>query len=151
MLVSMERYKDALQFYQTAFAVWRQLPGENDLCCATTNCHIGEIFYQLKDYDQALKHFLACLEIYKRDFGEMSEEVANISLSIGKIYDLQVDIETAKVFYFRALEIHRSVYGKDDVKVGETLHKIACVLEDWRDTDEVCVIPVLCNKIVILS
>ena len=137
VLRKLNRFDDALQVYTRAKEIYHNSLGEKDESYANMLSEIGTIYCHKLEYDLSLQSFEKARAIIEVRTGGISEEMATILLNMGKIHDLRVDNEEAMKCMVGALKIRTAIHGDTDVKVAETILKIARVLEDWGDSDEV--------------
>jgi len=123
---NQQQYSDALEYYQKALAIHREV--ENRAAELTTLNNIALVYRNQKQYPQALKYYQQALAIARQIDNRVQE--GNILNHIGIVYDNQEDYESALSYYQQALAIHRDV--KNQPLEIATLNNIGIVYQKQK-------------------
>lgn len=118
------KYPEALEFYQKALKLNKELNAKSPL--ASTLSNIGILYEKMKDYDKAIEYYEESLKI-RREINNQ-KGIAIALNNIGNIYDIRSDKEKALEHYQESLEIRKSI---NDLKGSAgVLHNIGGIYKD---------------------
>jgi CHAT domain-containing protein/Tfp pilus assembly protein PilF len=117
------QYAQALEFFQQAFAIRKQIFGEHpNLVASYTN--IGNVYYFQGQYAQAFEYYQHGLKIQKQFLSETHPNLASSYNSIGNIYVEQGLYVEALEFFKQALEIWKKAFGEQSQQVAGSYSNI---------------------------
>ena len=131
----LAQYDKALEYYQKALEIRKQVLGESHPDIALSYNSIGYIYSAQGDYALALEYYQQSLAIWKQVYGESHPDVALSYNDIGSIHASQGDYALALEYYQQSLAIWKQVYGESHPKVATSYNNIGYVYSAQGDYD----------------
>ena len=129
-------YDKALEFYNKALEIRKEVLGEKHTDTAMSYNNIGAVYENLGDYDKALEYYFKALEIYKAVLGEKHRDTANSYNNIGVVYDDLGDYDKALEYHNKALEIREEVLEEDHPDTAMSYINIGVVYYELGNYDK---------------
>ena len=126
-------YKKALESYNKAAEIQKNLLGAEHQSYATTLNNIGTLLYRTDDYHNALKYFLRSAEILKKALGDEHRDYLTALNNIGLLCSEKGDYQNAMKFYSQVLEIRRRTLGESHPDYATSLNNIATLYSNMGD------------------
>ena len=127
------QYDKALEYYQKALEIRKQVLGESHPDVALSYNNIGVVYDAQGYYDRALEYHQQSLEIRKQVLGESHPDVALSYNNIGVVYYAQGDYDRALEYYQKSLEITLKIFGKNHPYVALLYTNIGSVYTKLQD------------------
>lgn len=129
-------YDKALEYYNKALEISKEVLGENHRDTAASYNNIGVVYGKLGDSDKALEYFIKALEIRKEVLGENHSDTASSYGNIGIVYWNLGDYDKALEYHNKALEITKEVLGEKHRYTASSYNNIGNVYDDLGDYDK---------------
>ena len=129
----LAQYNRALEYYQQAFAIRKQVFGESHPDVATSYNNIGCVYGFQGDYAHALEYLQQSLAIRKQLLGESHPDVAFSYNNIGSVYYSQGDYARALEYYQQSLAIRKQVFDDFHPNVATLYDNIGSVYYSQGD------------------
>jgi CHAT domain-containing protein/Tfp pilus assembly protein PilF len=125
-LVYSQINKDkALDFYEKAMTIYKQLHGAEHNKIAITNINTGIIYRDLELYGDAVNNFEAALKIWEKIYPNKPTPTKAIALyNLGQTYLKMGDRKAASGYYSRARKMYEESYGTKHPEVASVLNAI---------------------------
>lgn len=129
-------YKNALDYYTKALAVWESVFSPNHPDVATSYDNIGVVYYKQGDYEKALTYHNKALSIRKTIFEENNPDVATSYNNIGSVYESQGEYEKALEYYNKTLNIGKNVLEENHPNMASCYNNIGFVYSKLGDYEK---------------
>ena len=126
-------YNKALEYYNKALDIQKQILGEKDPDTVASYISIGRIYYVLGSYNKALEYYNKALDIRKQISGERHPNTAIIYNNIGGVYYVLGDYNKALECYKKSLDIQKQVLGEKHVDTATSYKIIGAIYDDLSD------------------
>ena len=126
-------YNKALEYYNKALDIQKQILGEKDPDTVASYISIGRIYYVLGSYNKALEYYNKALDIRKQISGERHPNTAIIYNNIGGVYYVLGDYNKALEYYKKSLDIQKQVLGEKHVDTATSYKIIGAIYDDLSD------------------
>ena len=133
LMIYLAQYDKALEYYQKALEIRKQVLGESHPDIALSYYNIGNIYHSQGDYDLALEYYQQSLAIRKQVYGESHPDVALSYNNIGVVYCTQGDYALALEYYQQSLAIWKQVYGESHPDVALSYNNIGGIYVSQGD------------------
>jgi tetratricopeptide (TPR) repeat protein len=132
-------YLKAIDYYQEALAIWKDLYGDKHQEVAIPLNNLGVVYTALGDPHKATECYQEALVISKVVYGETHPQVATTLNSLGTAWYELGDARKAIDFYQEALTIWKDVYGEKYIDVVSVLNNLGWARltlgEPWKAID----------------
>ena len=118
------KYNEALDLFNQAAEMTKDVAGGLNSHYATTLGHIAMIYDRKADYQNALKCYTQAMEIRKKVLGEDNPDYASSLDDVGIEYATMGDYQTALEYMIRAMEIRKKVLGEEHHDYASSLNNI---------------------------
>ncbi len=105
-------YNKALEFYEKALNIVKNILGELHPYTATSYNNIGSVYDKIGDYNKALEFYEKALNVKIKLLGTEHPSTATSYNNIGGVYDSMGNYNKALEFYEKALNIREKVLGE---------------------------------------
>jgi tetratricopeptide (TPR) repeat protein len=119
----MGKPKKALEYYEQALSIYRDVQGEKHLYITTTLNNIGLAWYALDEPKKALEYYEQALSIDK-DVYDRRQNVATTLNNIGMAWNALREPKKALEYFKQALGMDKEVYGDRHPNVAIDLNNI---------------------------
>jgi tetratricopeptide (TPR) repeat protein len=116
--------KQAIEYYEQALSIDKQVYGDRHPTVATTLNNIGLAWDVLGDSKKAIEYYEQALSIDKEVYGDRHPTVARDLNNIGLAWDVLGDSKKAIEYFEQALSIGKQVYGDRHPSVATYLNNI---------------------------
>ncbi|HBM98162.1 MAG TPA: hypothetical protein DD413_01920, partial [Ruminococcus sp.] len=99
------KYRNALEYFNTALKIRLSVLDENHPDIATSYNNIGYVYDSLGDYDKALKYYNTAFKIRLSIFGKNHPDTSESYNNVGHVYSSLGDYDKALEYYNTALKI----------------------------------------------
>jgi tetratricopeptide (TPR) repeat protein len=124
-LVFLQSDKDkALDYYEKALAIYKQVHGDEHNKIAIANINIGIAYRELELYGDAVNNFEAALKILERLYTQPHPAKAIALYNLGQTYLKMGNLEATQGYYDRALKMYEESYGSKHPEVVTILQAI---------------------------
>ena len=125
--------KNAIEYYEQALSIAKEVYGEMHPNVATTLNNIGTAFYGLGKYKLAIKYLEQSLFINKEVYGEKHPSMISNLINIGLTWNGFGKHEKAIEYYEQAQSIIKEVHGEMHSDMAACLNAIGTA---WADLNE---------------
>ncbi len=119
------RHGDALELFELALALDREINREAPFLIAATLNNIGSVLNKKGAYREALAKHKEALAIYREAYGSKHPATARTLVLVGVVWRKLAEYPTALRHYELALAIQRKTLGQEHAAVGSTLTTMA--------------------------
>ncbi|HEY9246138.1 MAG TPA: tetratricopeptide repeat protein, partial [Candidatus Methanoperedens sp.] len=130
----MGNAKQAIEYYEQALSIDKEVYGERHPNVAIRLNNIGGAWHALGDSKKAISYYEQALSIDKEVYGERHPDVAIDLSNIGAAWDALGDSKKAISYYDQALSIDKEVYGKRHPNVAIRLNNIGAAWDALGDS-----------------
>ena len=125
-LVYSQTNKDkALDFYEKAMTIYKQIHGAEHNKIAIININTGVIYRDMELYGDAVNNFDAALKIWEKVYPNAPHATKAIALyNLGQTYVRMGDRKAASGYYDRAKKMYEQSYGTKHPEVASILNAI---------------------------
>jgi CHAT domain-containing protein/Tfp pilus assembly protein PilF len=124
-LVYLQSDKDkALDYYEKALAIYKQLHGNEHNKIAIANINIGIAYRDLELYGDAVNNFETALKIWEKIYTQPHPAKAIALYNLGQTYLKMGNLQATQGYYNRALKMYLESYGDKHPEVVTVLHAI---------------------------
>lgn len=124
---SLEKYKEAMEFYNKSLQIRIEILGKNHLDVATVYNNIGDQYQEQGLYDKSLENHLEAIKIRKHLVGENHIDTGYSYHNIAMVYASKRDYDKALEYNLKALDIFFSVYGEEHHNIVMSYNNIGNV------------------------
>lgn len=114
----------ALDYYEEALALYKQLHGNDHPKIAIANINTGFIYKSLELYGDAVNNFESALAIWEKIHPNAHPTKAFALLNLGDTYQTMGNNSAAQGYYERSLELYRKSYGEKHPELADVLNKL---------------------------
>jgi tetratricopeptide (TPR) repeat protein len=100
----------ALQYYESALAIYKALHGEDHPKIAIANTNIGLVYRKMELYGDAENDFESALRIWEKVYPQAHPSKGFVLLNLGLTY-VNTDKSAAAGYYDKALWMYKQSYG----------------------------------------
>lgn len=118
------QYAQALEYYQRALSIYRNLYGEEHANVAVCYYNMGTAHYPLGQFDKSLMYAQKALDIRLKLFGDEHVKVANCYNCIGADYSALSQYDKAGEYCQRALTMLQKLLGEEHEEVAMCYHNL---------------------------
>uniref|UniRef100_A0A7S4RQQ2 Uncharacterized protein n=1 Tax=Ditylum brightwellii TaxID=49249 RepID=A0A7S4RQQ2_9STRA len=133
------QYGAAINFYEGALAMRKELHGESHESVADVLQEMGDLMDDLGEYETAMNKFGDCLYMRKRRLGEKHEDVASVLYAMGFTLLNKEEYERSMSFFEEALTIRIDVFGVEHSLVGDTYNIMGFIEAKREELDKALV------------
>ncbi len=130
------QYEQALQLYQEALAVHRQLFGEQHSRIATQLNNIGLILYEQHQLDEAEDYFINAQEMLVPLIGDSHPNLAYSLNNLANVYFYQDKYSQAEIIARKGLKLRESGLPSDSAVIASSLTTLGSILVRQGRFDE---------------
>lgn len=112
----------ALDFYEQAHNMYRELYGDEDARIAVSSINTGILYRDLELFGDAVANFETALKIANRVYAGAHPTKAIALYNLGQTYLRLNDQESAMRFYDQALKMYKDYYGEKHPEVSSVLN-----------------------------
>ncbi len=124
-LVFLQSDKDkALDYYEKALAIYKQIHGNEHNKIAIANINIGIAYRELELYGDAVNNFEAALKILEKLYTQPHPAKAIALYNLGQTYLKMGNLQATQGYYDRALKMYEESYGSKHPEVVTILQAI---------------------------
>ncbi|WP_025742920.1 CHAT domain-containing protein [Aquimarina pacifica] len=136
ILKSLDKFKDANNYYKKALTIQLENFGKNDYRTADCYHNIGTIHHFNADYNDALENYNKSLKVRVATFGKSHKKVADSYTDIGITYWHLGKYDLSIEYHKKALNIRKKIFGKKSAEVAFSYSHIGDV-KTYQDQFEV--------------
>lgn len=114
----------ALDYYEKALALYKDLHGKDHPKIATATTNVGFIYRSLELYGDAVNNFESALKIWEKVYTQPHASKAFVLFNLGETYLKMGDTKAARGYYERALKMYEDSYGKKHPDVARVLNAL---------------------------
>mmetsp|Transcript_28927 Transcript_28927/g.42216 ORF Transcript_28927/g.42216 Transcript_28927/m.42216 type:complete len:781 (+) Transcript_28927:168-2510(+) len=133
------QYGAAINFYEGALAMRKELHGESHESVADVLQEMGDLMDDLGEYETAMNKFGDCLYMRKRRLGEKHEDIASVLYAMGFTLLNKEEYERSMSFFEEALTIRIDVFGVEHSLVGDTYNIMGFIEAKREELDKALV------------
>ncbi len=123
-VVNVQLNKDkALDYYESALAIYKTLHGENHPKIAIANTNMGFVYREMKLYGEAENDFETALAIWNKVYPEAHPSKGFVLLNLGLTY-AQTDKTAAEGYLEQALSMYQQSYGTKHPEVARVYNEL---------------------------
>ncbi len=127
-LVYLQNDKDkALDYYEKALAIYKQVHGDEHIKLAIANINIGIAYRELELYGDAVNNFETALKILEKLYSQPHPAKAIALYNLGQTYLSMENREATQGYYDRARKMYEESYGSKHPEVVTILQAIGKV------------------------
>lgn len=137
ILMTGERYKDAMVLFDTSIELYEDAPGNHVKEIADVYLLKGKIYAKEKEeFNKAIDQFKKCLELRKKlSGGTETESVAEVLMEVGMVLADKNELISSLNFFIEALKIRKMIH-KEGRLVASAAHKTGITLQRLRRFNE---------------
>ena len=127
------RNKTAIENYEKALEVQRELSAENKIEAARIYSNMGIAYRNLEDYEKALECNYKAMEIMERILGKNHSHTASAYTNIANCYYLMDDRRNALEYFKKAAVVFETLLDKDNNIVWTTISNVGVLYSNIGD------------------
>ena len=136
-LIYLQSDKDkALDYYEKALAIYKQVHGNEHSKIAIANINMGIAYRELELYGDAVNNFETGLKIWEKIYPQPHPAKAIALYNLGQTYLNMRNIPATQGYYDRALKMYEESYGNKHPEVVTVLHAIGKLQESEGKFDQ---------------
>ena len=129
----MADYSMALEFYEQALALGKDVFGQEDPEIATFYNNIGNAYDHKGDYERALDFYLMDLRLTVAHYGMEHPYTAISFNNIGEVYRIIANFDKAAEYHRMALSVRETCFGADHSETAQSYNNLGLVYYDIGD------------------
>lgn len=124
-LIYLQSDKDkALDYYEKALAIYKQVHGDEHIKIAIANINMGIAYRDIELYGDAVNNFETALKILEKISTQPNPAKAIALYNLGQTYLNMGNLQATQGYYDRALKMYEDSYGSKHPEVVTTLQAI---------------------------
>jgi CHAT domain-containing protein len=124
LVFSMTNPDKALDYYEKALTLYKNLHGKDHPKIATATTNVGFIYRTLELYGDAVNNFESALKIWEKVYPQPHASKAFVLFNLGETYMKMGDAKATRGYYERALKMYEDSYGKKHPDVARVLNAL---------------------------
>ena len=126
-LVNVSLNEDkALEYYESALAIYKALHAEDHPKIAIANTNIGFVYRNLELYGDAINDFDAALKIWEKVYPQAHPTKGFVLLNLGLTY-VNTDKKAALGYYEKALSMYKQSYGNKHPEIARVYNALGAL------------------------
>lgn len=136
LVYSQTNPDEALEYYEKAMAIYKEIYDSTDEHIATAHVNIGISNKNIEFYGDAVLNLEQAAQIREANNGKSHASVAFVLSSLGNVYYAMDNMESAEQYQLQALEIYQKTYGDKHPEIANTYNFIGNVKAKSNDYED---------------
>jgi hypothetical protein len=125
----------ALEYYETALAIYRKVHGDQHPKIAIASTNIGVLYTQIELYGDAINNLESASKIWKNLYPDGHPNIGFVYRNLGQTYVKMGNNKLALEYFGMALSQYRKSFGEKHPDIASTLNQIGALHLNQQEYD----------------